>query len=43
MVRRLRTVTKLRYDLYYVRHRSPLLDVVILLKTFKVVLQLKGV
>jgi exopolysaccharide biosynthesis polyprenyl glycosylphosphotransferase len=36
-------LTKLRYDLYYVRHRSPLLDVVILLKTFMVVLQFKGV
>ena len=33
---------KLQYDLYYIRHRSPLLDVIILLKTIAVVLRFRG-
>jgi lipopolysaccharide/colanic/teichoic acid biosynthesis glycosyltransferase len=33
---------KLQYDLYYVRHRSPLLDAIILLKTIGVVLRFRG-
>ena len=33
---------KLRYDLYYLKHRSLLLDTEILLKTFEVVLSAKG-
>jgi lipopolysaccharide/colanic/teichoic acid biosynthesis glycosyltransferase len=34
--------TKLQYDLYYIRHRSPFLDAIILLKTAAVVLGCKG-
>ena len=34
--------TKLRYDLYYVKHRGLRLDLLILLKTFKVILLQKG-
>jgi len=33
---------KLSYDLYYVQHRGPLLDVLILLATVRVVLRLRG-
>lgn len=33
---------KLQYDLYYIRHRSPILDVEILLKTLAVVFSLRG-
>jgi exopolysaccharide biosynthesis polyprenyl glycosylphosphotransferase len=33
---------KLEYDLYYVKHRGPVLDLTILLKTIRVVLQMKG-
>ncbi len=33
---------KLQYDLYYIRHRSPLLDTIILLKTIAVVLRFRG-
>lgn len=36
------TLTKLEYDLYYIRHRSLLLDAAILLKTAAVMVQLKG-
>ncbi|MFA6429379.1 MAG: exopolysaccharide biosynthesis polyprenyl glycosylphosphotransferase [Patescibacteria group bacterium] len=35
-------LTKLQYDLYYIRHRSPLLDVAILLKTIGIVLRRQG-
>jgi lipopolysaccharide/colanic/teichoic acid biosynthesis glycosyltransferase len=34
--------TKLQYDLYYIRHSSPILDATIMLKTLMVVLRLKG-
>jgi exopolysaccharide biosynthesis polyprenyl glycosylphosphotransferase len=37
------SVRKLEYDLYYVRHRSLLLDAVILLQTVGVVLQRRGI
>jgi len=33
---------KLQYDLYYVKHRGPLLDIIILLHTVRVVLALEG-
>jgi lipopolysaccharide/colanic/teichoic acid biosynthesis glycosyltransferase len=33
---------KLNYDLYYIRHQSPLLDIVILFKTLGVVLKFEG-
>jgi exopolysaccharide biosynthesis polyprenyl glycosylphosphotransferase len=33
---------KLQYDLYYIKHEGPLLDLVILLKTINVVLSLRG-
>jgi len=33
---------KLQYDLYYVKNRGPLLDAIILLRTIRVVLLLKG-
>jgi lipopolysaccharide/colanic/teichoic acid biosynthesis glycosyltransferase len=33
---------KLQYDLYYVRHQSIALDLVILLKTIAVILRLAG-
>ena len=36
------SVRKLEYDLYYVRHRSMLLDAVILLQTVAIVLQRRG-
>jgi lipopolysaccharide/colanic/teichoic acid biosynthesis glycosyltransferase len=35
--------TKLEYDLYYIHHRSPLLDAVILLKTLAVVVRFGGI
>jgi lipopolysaccharide/colanic/teichoic acid biosynthesis glycosyltransferase len=35
--------TKLQYDLYYLRHRSVVLDALILLRTLKVVLRFKGI
>jgi lipopolysaccharide/colanic/teichoic acid biosynthesis glycosyltransferase len=35
--------TKLEYDLYYIRHRSPLLDAVVLLKTLAVVVRFGGI
>lgn len=35
-------LTKLQYDLYYIKHRSPYLDLLILLKTVQVVVKLKG-
>jgi len=34
---------KLQYDLYYVKHRGPLLDMLILLETIRVVLTLQGI
>jgi exopolysaccharide biosynthesis polyprenyl glycosylphosphotransferase len=34
--------TKLQYDLYYIRHRSAVLDTTIVLKTLLVILRLKG-
>jgi lipopolysaccharide/colanic/teichoic acid biosynthesis glycosyltransferase len=37
------SVRKLEYDLYYVRHRSLLLDAVILLQTVGVVLLRRGI
>jgi exopolysaccharide biosynthesis polyprenyl glycosylphosphotransferase len=37
------TTTKLQYDLFYIRHRNPVLDLVILLKTLLVVFRLEGV
>ena len=36
------TITKLEYDLYYIKHRSLLFDVWILLKTAVIVLSLRG-
>ncbi|MSR85577.1 sugar transferase [Candidatus Uhrbacteria bacterium] len=33
---------KLQYDLYYIKHRSPLLDIAILLKTVGIVLRRQG-
>jgi lipopolysaccharide/colanic/teichoic acid biosynthesis glycosyltransferase len=33
---------KLQYDLYYIKNRSPLLDVAIMLKTVGIVLRRKG-
>ncbi|PSB58072.1 sugar transferase [Chamaesiphon polymorphus] len=33
---------KLQYDLYYIKHRSPWLDLKILLRTFSVVLKMQG-
>ncbi len=33
---------KLQYDLYYIKHQSPWLDLLIMLRTIGVVLQLKG-
>jgi exopolysaccharide biosynthesis polyprenyl glycosylphosphotransferase len=36
------TSTKLQYDLYYVKHRHPVLDMIILLKTVLVVLRFRG-
>ena len=35
-------VDKLRYDLYYIKHLSPALDFVILLKTAKILLLWRG-
>ena len=35
-------LTKLQYDLYYVKHRGPVLDAAILLKTVRVVLAMRG-
>lgn len=37
------TETKLSYDLYYIKHYSVLLDVAIILKTFKVLLSKSGI
>ena len=34
---------KLQYDLYYIRHRSPWMDLYIIFKTFGVMLRLQGV
>jgi lipopolysaccharide/colanic/teichoic acid biosynthesis glycosyltransferase len=36
------SVDKLEYDLYYVKHRSPYLDLVIALKTLGVLLRASG-
>jgi exopolysaccharide biosynthesis polyprenyl glycosylphosphotransferase len=36
------SLEKLQYDLYYVKHRSPFLDVVVALKTIGVVMRLRG-
>ena len=36
------TLTKLQYDLYYIKHEGFLLDLLILLKTLQIVLGLKG-
>ncbi|KKU74633.1 MAG: Sugar transferase [Candidatus Nomurabacteria bacterium GW2011_GWB1_47_6] len=33
---------KLQYDLYYIKHRSPALDMAILLKTLNIVLRRAG-
>ena len=33
---------KLQYDLYYVKHRGPVLDAMIILRTIRVVLQMQG-
>jgi len=33
---------KLQYDLYYIKHQGPLLDITIALKTIQVILGLKG-
>ena len=35
-------LTKLKYDLYYIRHRSILLDVLIILRTFSKVVRMEG-
>ena len=37
------TSTKLAYDMYYLEHGTPLLDLAIILKTFKVLLSKSGV
>lgn len=37
------TLEKLRYDLYYIKHQSIQLDLIILLKTIGIILLLKGV
>lgn len=37
------TETKLSYDLYYIKHHSILLDIAIILKTFKVLLSKSGI
>jgi len=34
---------KLQYDLYYIKHRSLLLDILIILRTIKVMLMLRGI
>ena len=36
------TIEKLQYDLYYVRHMSPLLDLIVFLKTIKTVVTGRG-
>jgi lipopolysaccharide/colanic/teichoic acid biosynthesis glycosyltransferase len=36
------TITKLQYDLYYIKHRSIMLNLLIILKTIGVVLSCKG-
>jgi exopolysaccharide biosynthesis polyprenyl glycosylphosphotransferase len=36
-------VRKLQYDLYYIKHQGPYLDLLILIQTIKVMLRLKGV
>jgi exopolysaccharide biosynthesis polyprenyl glycosylphosphotransferase len=36
------TITKLEYDLYYIKHRSVALDFLILLRTFGTVVRLRG-
>jgi len=36
------TITKLEYDLYYIKHRNLLLDVTIILRTVGAVFGLKG-
>jgi lipopolysaccharide/colanic/teichoic acid biosynthesis glycosyltransferase len=36
------TLVKLQYDLYYIKHQSLYLDLVILLKTIGVVLTMRG-
>ncbi len=36
------SLRKLQYDLYYVKHRSPVLDAIIFLRTIRVVLLMRG-
>ena len=36
------SLQKLQYDLYYIKHRSPFLDAVILLKTLQTVVRRSG-
>jgi lipopolysaccharide/colanic/teichoic acid biosynthesis glycosyltransferase len=36
------THTKLQYDLYYIKHRGPYLDLLIFLRTIQVMLGFKG-
>jgi lipopolysaccharide/colanic/teichoic acid biosynthesis glycosyltransferase len=36
------TITKLEYDLYYIKHISPTLDIYILFQTLKTVLTSRG-
>jgi exopolysaccharide biosynthesis polyprenyl glycosylphosphotransferase len=36
------TITKLEYDLYYIKHRNPLMDIIILLRTPAMVLGFRG-
>jgi lipopolysaccharide/colanic/teichoic acid biosynthesis glycosyltransferase len=36
------TSVKLEYDLYYIKHRSIFMDIIIILRTFGTVLGMKG-
>jgi lipopolysaccharide/colanic/teichoic acid biosynthesis glycosyltransferase len=36
------TIVKLEYDLYYIKHRNMLMDILILLRTFTQVLAFRG-
>jgi len=33
---------KLRYDLYYLKHRGPVLDAIVCLYTFRVIIRMEG-
>ena len=36
------TITKLEYDLYYIKHRNPIMDIIIMLRTPAMVLGFRG-